>query len=174
MNEIIPCFGELDFRFARLAGDILVTVQHRLCPERRMAAHFDNDVHPLRIENMEMIMVDVRPRLFLAILPEPDRHLHIPDQSWRAGHENKKQTIPGFVRGQIFLGNLVLPIAWGTVLDWNMVVFRPSPKPTAEPAGDRPAGFRSITELASHRNHPTASVVPLYRKLSYISYIYMT
>jgi hypothetical protein len=69
---------------ARLAGDVFVTVQHHLRTERWMAAHLDGEVPPLRVKNMKMIMVDVRPRLFLPDVPDlaTTGHLHIPDKSW--------------------------------------------------------------------------------------------
>src|SRR5207249_3106951 len=63
MSKTISFLGKVDPGLACLAGHVLMTVQHHLGGERRMAADLDGDVAPLGIEDMKRVMIDVGHRL---------------------------------------------------------------------------------------------------------------
>jgi hypothetical protein len=60
-----------------------MAVQHDLCPERRMAAHLDRDMSPLRVQDLKMVVMDLRPGLLRYDMADlaGTSHLHIPPQS---------------------------------------------------------------------------------------------
>src|SRR5689334_3146752 len=63
-RKAVPFLGKAETRLARLAGDVLMAVQHHLSGERRMPADLDGQMAPVGVEDVERIVVDVRHRLF--------------------------------------------------------------------------------------------------------------
>jgi hypothetical protein len=136
-NETIPFFDEFDrlglYRPC-LAGHVLVTVQDDLSVERGMAAHADCNMSPVRIHDVKVVMIDIRPRFFsrnIANLPFP-RLLHMPHDSRGATDQNKEQAGFGRMLGEEFLGRQVLPLAAPAIDYWHAIGFGPGTKPAAE------------------------------------------
>src|ERR1700694_3399576 len=66
MSKTVSFLCKADAGLARLASHVLMTIQHHLGGERRMAADLDGDVAPVGIEDMERVMIDVGHR-FLSL-----------------------------------------------------------------------------------------------------------
>jgi hypothetical protein len=58
MCEAVALLAEGDVRFPCSVSNVLMTVEDDLCPKRLMARHLDNDVAPLRIHDVERVIVD--------------------------------------------------------------------------------------------------------------------
>jgi hypothetical protein len=58
MGKAVGLLDKADAGLARLAGDVLMTVEHHLGRERRVAAELDGDVAPLGIEDVKGIVVE--------------------------------------------------------------------------------------------------------------------
>jgi hypothetical protein len=84
MSETISLFRKSNFLFFSLTGHVLVTVQHYLRPEGWMPTHLYRDMAPVRIENMKVIVVNVRSRVLLLYIANLARagHLYIPHHRW--------------------------------------------------------------------------------------------
>jgi hypothetical protein len=65
-GEAVAVLGEGYSRLARLAGHVLVAVEHDLRAERRVPGHLDRHVPPVRVDDVEGIVVDVLGTLFQA------------------------------------------------------------------------------------------------------------
>src|ERR1700751_5775019 len=63
-RKAVPFLGKDDARFARLAGNVLMTVQDHLGGEGRMPTDLDRQMAPVAITDVKGIVVDVRHRLF--------------------------------------------------------------------------------------------------------------
>ena len=130
-----------------------MTVQYYLGAKRRMPAHLNGYVTPLRVQDMKGIMIDVGPRLLDHELTEfaGTGHLRLPNQCGRLGHQDKKQ--PGFavVSGEMFLGYLVLALAGRTILYRNAVGLGPGPQPTAESSSHGTRYARSACVPHAHQ-----------------------
>jgi hypothetical protein len=63
VSKAVALLGKLDSGFACLAGHVFMTVQDQLGGEGRMPAELDGDVAPLRIENVERVVVHIGHRL---------------------------------------------------------------------------------------------------------------
>jgi hypothetical protein len=101
MNGTIPFFDEFDGPGPgrpRLAGNVLVAIQDDPSVEWRVAAHADRNVPPVRVHDVEVVMVDVRPRFFSRHVADLSvtRFPHRPHDSRRATNQNKEQA--GFGR----------------------------------------------------------------------------
>ena len=89
----------------RLAGNVLMSVQHHLGGEGRMPADLDGDVSPVGIEDMEGVMIDVGHRLFpFDVMIGAD----IPHRRLRAAHQNEKQPSSDLRLRQVFFREIML------------------------------------------------------------------
>src|SRR4029434_6713420 len=136
-SKAVVLFRESDSGFLCLTSHVFVTVQHYLCAEGRMSAHLDRQVTPVRVEDMERIMIHVRPWLFGHKLAEftSARHLCFPNQCRRLRHQNHEESWLGFVRSALLLRHLVLVSAGRAVGHWDLVFLCPSPQTPTEASG---------------------------------------
>ena len=58
MCEAVTLLAEGDARVHSSVGDELMTVEDDLRPKRGMARHLDHDVAPLRVHNVERVVID--------------------------------------------------------------------------------------------------------------------
>src|SRR4030095_719891 len=102
-----------------------------------MSAHLDRQVTPVRVEDMERIMIHVRPWLFGHRRAEftSAGHWRFPNQSRRLRHQNHEESWLGFVRSEMLLRHLVLVFAGRAVRHWDLAFLCPSPHTPAEASG---------------------------------------
>jgi hypothetical protein len=62
--EAVALLAKAEVTLAGLAGDVLVAVEDDLRAKRRVTGHLDGDVAPLWVEDVERVVIDVRPLLF--------------------------------------------------------------------------------------------------------------
>jgi hypothetical protein len=108
----LPYLGKAQARLARLAGDVLMAVQHHLGGERRMPADLDCQMAPVGIKDVERIVVDVRHRLFAFDVVLAG---HIPHRRRGAANQDQKQALGDRRLGQIFFCQIVFALPGGTV-----------------------------------------------------------
>ena len=117
-----------------LARDVLVAVEDDLRAERRVPGHLDDQVPPLRVHDVEGVVVDV-----LGLLLQGHDHPargppHLPHRRPRPGDQDQEDTRPDAVAGQVLLRDLVLALP-GLALDHrDGIRGRPGPHPPGEPA----------------------------------------
>jgi hypothetical protein len=104
-----------------LAGDVLVAVQDDLGTEWWVAGHLDGDVAPLRIQDVERVVIDVR-LLLVQVLDQPaSRALDVPDGRHGAADQDQEQAALDRVCGEVFLGDAMLALTTSAVDDRDPV-----------------------------------------------------
>ncbi len=89
LGEGITLLAEVDFGLRCPTRDVLMPVQDNLGTKRWMTTHLDGDVTPLRIHNVEGVVVDIRLLLLekdaagTGTVHVPQWHLGAPDQPAR-------------------------------------------------------------------------------------------
>ena len=129
MSKTVSFLGKANSGLVRLAGYILVPVQHHLGGEGRMSADLDGDMAPLGIEDMKGVVVHVGHGLLAFEVMGPG---DVPYRGLGATHEDEKQPLGDLGLGQIFLGDVVLTFPHGAVDDRNIVRFRIAAKAATE------------------------------------------
>jgi hypothetical protein len=89
-------------------GDVLVPVEDDLGAERWMPGHLDGHVSPLRVQDVEGVVVDEGPLLDQVAQHPAGRAGDLPDRGHRARHEDQEHSAIHPVGGQVLLGDLVL------------------------------------------------------------------
>ncbi len=78
-----------------------MTIKDHLSRKRRMPADFDGDVAPLRIEDMERVVVDIGHRPFwFDVMVGAD----VPHRCLGSTHQNQKQALGDLGLCQVFFG----------------------------------------------------------------------
>ena len=98
-------------------------IERNLQAKGRMTAHLDGEVPPLRVNNVEMVVIDQRPVF------RPAQHhfavaivFGLPDQGWSFGDENSKHPSELGIDGAKFFGLGVLGfVADGKVAQRNFM-----------------------------------------------------
>jgi len=133
LGETIALLGKLNTLLAGLTRHILMSIQDDLCSKGRMAAHLDGDMPPIRVKNVERIVIDKR------ILPSQVNHcatfgpLHIPNWGRRTSDQDQKYPgVAGF-RRKISLSDFVFPLSWLTVDHRNLMGFGIPTNTTTQP-----------------------------------------
>src|ERR1700719_562157 len=84
-SKTVSFLGKAEGRLARLAGDVLMTVQDHLGREGRMPADLDGEMTPVRIEDVKRVVVDIRGGLLsFDVVFGAD----IPHRRWRSTDED--------------------------------------------------------------------------------------
>ncbi len=133
-RETVPLLSEEYASPAGLAGDMLVTVQDHLRTERRVASHLDRQMTPIRVEDVERVVIDVGPA-FGQVLDHGLGTLHVPRRCRRPGDEHHEHPMTGlWVLGEVVLGDLMFAFPGLAVDHRHPVGFRPATHPTSETA----------------------------------------
>jgi len=112
-----------------------VAVEDDLRPERRVPGHFDRHVSPLRVQDVEGVVVDEGPFLGQVAQHPARRAGDLPDRSDRAGHQDQEHPTLDLVGGEVLLGDLVLAFPALAVDHRDAVRGGRGPDPAGEPAG---------------------------------------
>jgi hypothetical protein len=91
-----------------------VSVEHHLQGKGRMAAHLDGEVAPLSVDEVKVVMINLRPALAgLQVRHVTFTAVDFPHQRRCLGHENQKQTVEFRLPRQIGFGEPVLALCGG-------------------------------------------------------------
>jgi len=119
MREAVALLGKREMALASLAGNVLMAVQDDLGAERWVAGHLDGDVAPLRVEDVERVVIDVRPLLLQVTDRTPNGALDFPDGGHGAADQDQEQALLDRMRGEVFLGDAMLALTSSAVDDRN-------------------------------------------------------
>ncbi len=111
-----------------------MAVEDDLCPERRMASHFDGDVAPVRIKDVKRVVLDIR-RLLRQTNGTTAPMLDVPDGSYRPCDQDQEQPPLDGMCGEVLLSNLVLALSASAVDDRNPVRLGGATHPPTETTG---------------------------------------
>src|SRR5215469_14913604 len=142
LGKTIPLLLKLDLLAQSLAGHIFMTVQDDLRRKGRMARDFDRDVSPLRIPDMERVVVDVGHGLLPLQVVLAGR---FPDGCLSLANQNQKQPRLARMVGQVLFSDLVFPLASLALDHGNASGLGESPQATAEAA--RPPQEVGVVEM---------------------------
>jgi hypothetical protein len=134
-GEAVALLDEPDPGRPGRGGDVLVAVEDDLRPERRMPGHFDRHVSPLRVQDVEGVVVDEGPLLGQVAQHPSTGAGDLPHRGDRAGHQDQKHPAHHLVGGQVLLGDLVLAFPTLAVDHRDAVRGGRGPDPAGEPAG---------------------------------------
>jgi hypothetical protein len=119
--------------FSGLRSYVLMAVEKDLSPEGRVPRHFNGEVSPVGVQNMERVVVYVGPRfLFFQVSVGG---LNLPYGRGCARDKNQKNSPAVRVGGQVFFCNEVLTLAALTVNEGYAFAFGPTVQTSAEPSG---------------------------------------
>jgi hypothetical protein len=95
-----------------LALDPFVAVQDHLRAEGRIAAHADDHVTPVRIHQVEMVVLDMRPLLAMAYLDDSVVRIafDFPQRRRRVAGDHEEQALVLRITGQARLGQCVFAL----------------------------------------------------------------
>jgi hypothetical protein len=99
-----------------------------------MTAHPDRYMTPVRVHDVKVVMVDIRPRFFSRDIADlsATRLVYMPHHSRRTANQNKEQAGLGRMIGEVFFGRQVLPFPAPTIDDRHVIGSGPGAKPAAE------------------------------------------
>jgi len=100
-----------------------------------MAGHLDGDVPPLRIPDVERVVIDKDLLLFEVLDDSLGRALHVPDRGYRPSDQDQEQASLDLVCGQVLLTDVVLVLTSAAVNDRNVVGFGEAAYTATEPTG---------------------------------------
>ena len=153
----VPLLRETDPGRVRLARDVLMAVEDHLRAERRVPGHLDRQVPPLRVHDVERVVVDELGPL-LQVRDDPaGGPLHLPHRGPRPRDQDQEDSRADSVLRQVLLRDLVLALPGGA--EDNRDAVRLSPR--LDPRANRPASrircvsSRSSSESPCQRRHHT-------------------
>jgi hypothetical protein len=111
-----------------------VAVEDDLGPEGRMPGHLDGEVAPLRIQDVERVMVDVGHLLEQLGELAVDALLDLPKRGWGAGDQDQKDALADLVLGQVLLSQQVLALARPAIEQRDALGLGPTSHPAREAA----------------------------------------
>jgi hypothetical protein len=137
LGEAVVCWGKSQGFLAGLAGHIFVAVEENLGVEGRMDTNLDGHLPPFGIQNMEVKMVDLRPRLGAGdVLDLAGRAaVHLPDRCRGTGNQNPENASYLRRRGEILPRPFVLSGSGRAEHDGKAAGFSESTNPATETAG---------------------------------------
>src|SRR6266576_5042577 len=113
-------------RLPSLTGHVFMTVENDLCSKRGMASHLDGDVSPLRIHDVERIVID-EGSLGFQVLNHPGvGPLYVPHRGYRSAHQNQEQSANAGVLFEMFFGDQMFAFFTAAVDHRNTVGLRPA------------------------------------------------
>ena len=134
-GEAVALFSIADPRLSGLGGDVLVAVEDDLRGERRMPGHLDRHMAPLRVHDVEGIVID-KGHLLCQIDDHPTPGASdLPHRRRGPRHQDEEHPRSHRVAGQVLLGELMLTLTTLAVDDRDLVGSGPGPHPTSEPTG---------------------------------------
>ncbi len=163
MGEAIVFLGQGHRFLSRLAGYILMAIQQNLRLKGRMGTHLDGQMPPLRVQHMEVKMVDIRQRLGACNLLDLSRRapLHLPDRCRGAGNQNHENASHLGMLGEILPRQFVLPGSHRAEHDGNASGLGESANPATETAGHaHPVGVIQGLIAAVQQPPPSAKPSP--------------
>ena len=140
-----------------------MAVEDDLRPERWMPGHLDGHVSPLRVQDVEGVVVDEGPLLDQVAQHPAGRAGDLPDRGHRARHQDQEHPAIHPVGGQVLLGDLVLALPALAVDHRDAVRGGRRADPAGEPPGHphqvRVVQLRIVTVQASPPGAEPARVV---------------
>src|SRR3989337_161169 len=104
LRDTVALLHEGELLLDPLGGHIRVTVENDLGSERGMPGHFDRAMPPLRVQDVERVVVDVAyllPQVTEGAIPGT---LHLPDWGHGTRHQNQEQPSAPRVLFEVVLG----------------------------------------------------------------------
>lgn len=138
IGEAVPFLGEIYLSLLCLEAYVFMTVQDDLGTERRVRTELDRYVSPIRVHNVEGIMVDVGQRCFLSDIDRPTGELaDIENRGRRTTDQDAKYTPCLRVLKDIALRNLMFAFVFLLAVNHgNAFVFGISMNSTAKSSGE--------------------------------------
>ena len=134
-GEAVALLDEPDPARPGGGGDVLVAVEDDLRAERWMPGHFDRHVSPLRVQDVEGVVVDEGPLLGQVAQHPAGRAGDLPHRGDRAGDQDQEHPALHLVGGQVLLGDLVLAFPALAVDHRDAVRTGRGADPAGEPPG---------------------------------------
>src|SRR6476620_1402622 len=115
-HKAVTLLNHRDGLLAGAAFDPFVSVEHHLHAKGRMTTHLDGEMSPLFVDEVKVVVIDVRPGLAGFQM----RHLalatcDLPHQGGRLGHQNEKKAGKVRIFWQMLFGEPVLAFSSGAV-----------------------------------------------------------
>src|SRR6266540_5069831 len=154
VGETVALLAEVELGLPRPAGDVLMAVQDDLGAEGWVTTHLDRNVAPLRIHDVEGVVVHIG---FLLLEQDAARTgtSDVPQRHLRSSDKNQKQATLHRVGGKIVFGQVVLALSASAVDNWNSVSLGEAAHSTTEATGH--AHEMSVVQLlvgAAHQPPP--------------------
>src|SRR6266536_1365210 len=153
--EAIALLTEVEAGLGRSAGNVLVAVEDDLGTERGMTRHFDRDMPPFGVPDVEGVVIHER-RLLAQQWAARARTSDVPHRCNRPRHKNKEESSLDNVRGQVLLTDLVLVLSPAAVYDWDLVSFGKTAYTATKATGH--AHQMGVVQLVVRPHQPTPPV----------------
>jgi hypothetical protein len=135
-SKAVALLGEPDPRGTRRRCGVLVAVEDHLRGKRRVPRHLDRHMTPLRVHDVEAVVIDERPLLRdVADDAAGLRSADLPHARRRLRHQDHEHARAHGVGGQVLPGDQVLTLPGLAVDDRDAVRASPRPDPAGEPPG---------------------------------------
>jgi hypothetical protein len=120
-GETVTLLGERDPAGGGVRGDVLMAIEHDLRAERRVAGHLDREMPPLRIEDVEGVMVHER-SLRREVSDDPAAGPgHLPDRGICATDQDEEQPLDRRILLEVVGRDPMFPVVRRAVADGNVM-----------------------------------------------------